>query len=136
MLPVPFRQQDLRQTEDNYYLLFACILCCLSYSNCVFFVMCVSSNVNVPVAVILWIFGVWWYYVFCQLHSVISITRCLLYGKCAVNSAKCYICFSYRFREIMFPLLACTCLSSLVCFYVIFLHLFRSHHSLLIMRRN
>ena len=36
----------------------------------------------------------------------------------------------------MFPLLAFTCLSSLVCLHVIFLHLFRSHYSLLIMRRN
>ena len=98
MLPVLF-QQDLRQTEDSYYLLYACILCCLSYSNCVFFVMFISSNVNIHVAGILWIFDVWWYYVFCQLHSVVGITSCPLHGKCAVDSAKCYICFSYRFRE-------------------------------------
>ena len=36
----------------------------------------------------------------------------------------------------MFPLLTCTCLRSLVCFCVIFLHLFWSHYSLLIMRLN
>ena len=36
----------------------------------------------------------------------------------------------------MFPLLACTCLSSLVYFHVIFLHLFWFHYSLLIRWRH
>ena len=106
-LPVPFREQDLRQTEDNYYILYACILCCLSYSNCVFLVMFISSNVNVPVAEILWKFGVWWYF-FCQLHSVVGITSCPLHGKCAVDKTRCYFCFAFSFMKCMFPLLTYT----------------------------
>ena len=58
--------------------------------------MFIPSNVNVPVAEILWKFSVWWYFVFCQLHSVVSITSCLLHRNCPV---KCYFCFSRSFYE-------------------------------------
>ena len=50
---------------------------------------------------------------FCQLHSVVGITSCPFHGKCAVDSAKCYICFSYRFRE-MYVSIASMYLSQLV----------------------
>ena len=80
---------------------------------CIFRHVCFVERYNVPVAEILWIFGVWWYYVFCQLHSVVGITSCPLHAKCAVNSPKCYICFSYRFRE-MYVSIASMYLSQLV----------------------
>ena len=54
---------------------------------------------------------------FCQLHSVVGISRCPLHGKCAVNSAKCYICFSYRFRE-MYVSIASMYLSQLVSLFL------------------
>ena len=50
--------------------------------------MFVPSNVNVPVAEILWKFSVWWCFVFCQLHSVVSITSCLLHRNCPVETVK------------------------------------------------
>ena len=44
--------------------------------------MFIPSNVNVPVAEILWKLSVWWYFVFC-----------------AVDTVKCYFCFSCSFYE-------------------------------------
>ena len=61
--------------------------------------MFVPSNVNVPVAEILWKFSVWWCFVFCQLHSVVSITSCPLHRNCPVDTVKCYFCFSRSFYE-------------------------------------
>ena len=136
-VPVPFRRQDLRQTEDHYYLLYACILCCLSYCNCVFFVMFVSSNVIMYLS--LRFFG---YLVFGGIMCFVNSTAWSVFQDVRftgnVQSIQLSVIFVFLIVSVkcMFPLLACTCLSSLVCFYVIFLHLFRSHHSLLIMRRN
>ena len=81
------------------YLLYLCILCCLSYSACVVIVMFIPSNVNVPVAEILWKFSFWWYFDYCQLHSVASIPSCPLHGNYAVDTVKCYFCFSCSFYE-------------------------------------
>ena len=137
LLPVQFRQQDLRQTEDNYYLLYACILCCLSYSNCVFFIMFVSLNVIMYLS--LRFFG---YLVFGGIMFFVNSTAWLVLRHVRftgnVHSIQLSVIFVFLIvsGKCMFPLLACTCLSSLVCFHVIFLHLFRSHYSLLIMRRN
>ena len=61
--------------------------------------MFVPSNVNVSVAEILWKFSVWWCFVFCQLHSVVSITSCPLHRNCPVDTVKCYFCFSRSFYE-------------------------------------
>ena len=80
-------------------MLYLCILCCLSYSACVLIVMFIPSNVNVPVAEILWKFSVWCYFVFCQFHSVDSITSCPLHRNCPVDIVKCYFCFSRSFHE-------------------------------------
>ena len=98
-----FRFRFVNKTWDRLrtiiYLLYLCILCCLSYSACVLIVMFIPSNVNVPVAEILWKFSVWWYFVFCHLHSVVSITSCPLYRNCPVDTVKCYFCFSGSFYE-------------------------------------
>ena len=61
--------------------------------------MFISSNVNIPVVDILWKSGVSWYFVFCQLHSVVSITSCPLHRNCPVDTVKCYFCFSRSFHE-------------------------------------
>ena len=56
--------------------------------------MFVLSNVIMYLS--LRLFG---YLVFGGIMCFVNSTACPLHGKCAVNSAKCYICFSYRFRE-------------------------------------
>ena len=58
-------------------------------------------------------FGVWWYFVFCQLHSMVSITSCPLHEKCAVDTAKCYFCFSCSVHE-MYVVIVNLYLSQLV----------------------
>ena len=61
--------------------------------------MFVPSNVNVPVAEILWKFSVCWCFVFCHLHSVVRITSCPLHRNCPVDTVKCYFCFSRSFYK-------------------------------------
>ena len=103
MMYLWFRFRFVNKTWDRLrtiiYLLYLCILCCLSYSACVLIIMFVPSNVNVPVAGILWKFGVCWYFLFCQLHIVLSITSCSFHRNCPVDTDKCYFCFSRSFYE-------------------------------------
>ena len=119
-----FQFRFINKTWDRLrtiiYLLYLCILCCLSYSACVLIVMFLPSNFNVLVAEILWKFSVWWYFVFCQLHSMVSITSCPLHRNCPVNSVKCYFCFSSSFHEMSVSIVTSLC--SLVSFPVVFIY--------------
>ena len=98
-----FRFRFVNKTWDRLrtiiYLFYLRIVCCLSYSACVVIVMFIPSNVIVPVVEILWKFSVWWYFVYCHHNSVVSITSCLLHRNCAVDTIKCYFCFSRSFYE-------------------------------------
>ena len=104
------------------YLLYLCILCCFSYSACVLIGTVISSNVNVPVAEILWKFSVWWYFVF-----VNSTTRSILHHVHfigSVQSIQLSVIFVFHALSMkcMSPLLTCTSRCSLVCVSVIFIY--------------
>ena len=88
-------------------LLYACILCCLSYSKCVFFVMFISSNLSLRFFGYL-VFGGIMCFVNSTAWSVLQDVRFT-----GVNSAKCYICFSCRYRE-MYVSIASMYLSQLI----------------------
>ena len=95
------------------------------YSACVVIVMFVPSNVNVPVAEILWKFSVWWYLFFVN-STPWSVLRYVRFIG-TVQSIQLSVIFGFHVvsMKCLSPLLTCTDCCSLVCFSVIFIYQFR-----------